>query len=130
MKKQLLLLVFVLVSFGFTDQAINASYVGSDEYSNQLISLQLNADNTYLYKENFLDGSELVDKGEWSRNKEILILESSRKTKRVHQSQNFKKSYKFRGEKFLMKADGLEYMWTNKRNVNQYLMKYTVRRVN
>jgi len=128
MKKLLLLLLFACSAFSFQGNEIHASYQGLDEYSNPLISLTLNEDNSYVYKESFLDGSELYDTGEWKISKEILVLESSRKTQRVHQSQTFEKSYKFKGEKFLVKEDRLEYLWTNRRDKNQYLIKYTLQK--
>jgi len=127
-KNLFLVLIFVLSSFTYQGGTIHSAYEGLDEYSNQLISLTLNDDNTYVYKESFLDGSELVDTGEWTKYKETLVLESRKKTKRVHQSQSFKASYKFKGEKFLVKEDRLEYLWTNKRSMNQYLIKYTLRK--
>lgn len=129
MKRTLVLLVLVATLFSFEKPPIRAAYSGLDEFNNNLISLVLLEDRTYVYKESFLDGSELIDLGEWSLRKDILSLESEKKTRRTHLYEKYNKSFKFKGEKFLYKEDGIEYLPENRRAENSYLVTYKLKKI-
>ncbi|GEM_PF-1677437 len=120
-----LLLILIWFFFGsFVNVADLHTYIGLDEYKNQLLDLQLNPDNTFTYRESFLDGSSLEDHGKWEIKGDKLILQSNSKSRREHQYLKFDKSFKFNGDAFAVREDSLKYLPNPKRKLNQYLSSY------
>lgn len=116
----------VLLSLSFTANTQIGAYEAVDEYRNLVFVLHLNKDNTYVFQEKYLDGSIWEDEGEWQQKGEKLKLTSFRKTKREHNYLKFSKTYKFKGDEFLIVGDTLKYGGQGNQKLNDYFKRLLI----
>jgi hypothetical protein len=123
------LLLFSLLATAFDLPAQTKKYLATDEYRNEVFTLELRSDQSYRLEERYLDGSIWVDEGSWEREGNEIKLRSFKKTARKHNFLTFKPTYKFKGDVFKLVNGQLQYGTKGQQKLNGHYRELAIKQV-
>lgn len=121
------LLLFGLLGAAFDLPAQSKKFLATDEYRNEVFTLELRADQTYRLEERYLDGSMWVDEGSWVQEGAEIRLKSAKKTARKHNFLEFKSTYKFKNDVFTLAGKRLTYGDKGQQKLNKHYRELEIK---